>query len=270
MKLQNQIYQGVGEKKALYDLLIPDDKISKKLLVFIHGYMGFKDWGAWNLMFDEFYKAGFSCAKLNLTHNGTSIDSPTEFVDLDAFANGGYWKELQDIKLFLNHLESKYSFNEFILVGHSRGGGMAILSGHDDRVKAIHCLAPICDIAKRFPKGDEWKDWLDNKVYYRLNGRTNQQMPHDFIQFEEYWIHRDELNIEHKARQLQVPVFVYHGENDESIMLNEGENIAKWSDGKLFVIKNTNHVFDAVEPWQNDTLPAKLLEVLSIMIPILN
>ena len=35
------------------------------LVIFCHGYKGYKDWGAWNLVADEFVKKGFSFVKFN-------------------------------------------------------------------------------------------------------------------------------------------------------------------------------------------------------------
>ena len=49
LSLRDEQYVGASEKTSLYDLNIPDNW-NRKLLIFSHGYMGYKDWGAWNLM----------------------------------------------------------------------------------------------------------------------------------------------------------------------------------------------------------------------------
>lgn len=264
MRKINQIYVGANGREALYDFFQAEKK-AKPLIVFVHGYMGYKDWGVWNLMAESIQKSGFSVAKLNLTHNGTTIDQPTSFTDLEAFGNGGYWKELQDVRLFLEHLEKIHQLNEFILIGHSRGGGIVLLAGKDERVKHIHCLAPICDIASRFPKEEELEKWKDDGVYYRKNGRTEQEMPHYYSQYEEFITHRNELDIEKTCKGLSKPVFVYHGENDVSVLPSEGEQIAAWTNGKFYLIQDTAHTFDAVEPWLETEMPDKMNEVVECM-----
>lgn len=261
----NLMYKGFGDREGVYDLFIALDGQKKPLIVFVHGYMGYKDWGAWNLMAEFILKSGFSVAKLNLTHNGTTIEQPTIFADLEAFGNGGYWKELQDVQLFFNHLEKEHRVRELILIGHSRGGGIVLLAGEDERVKQIHCLAPICDIASRFPKDEELEQWKKNGVYYRKNGRTGQEMPHFYLQYEEFITHREQLDIEKVCKNLNKPVFVYHGENDISVLPIEGETVAKWTNGQFYLIKNTAHTFDTVEPWTQMEMPEKMKEVLTLM-----
>lgn len=261
----NQQYTGSADKQALYDLFLSENPSKKPLIVFVHGYMGYKDWGAWNLMAEKIRQSGFPVAKLNLTHNGTTIEQSTDFTDLEAFGNGGYWKELQDVRLFLNYLEKEYQFREFILVGHSRGGGIVLLTGEDARVKQIHCLAPICDISSRFPTDGELEKWKKDRVYYRKNGRTNQEMPHYYSQYEEFIAHQNELDIEKVCKSLNKPVFVYHGENDVSVLPSEGVMVAEWTDGEFYLIKNTAHTFDTFEPWLEPKIPDKMKEVVELM-----
>lgn len=266
MERRNLTYSGAGNKKAVYDLFLTEHPYEKPLLVFVHGYMGYKDWGAWNLVAEEWLKKGYSSAKLNLTHNGTTVDEPTVFADLEAFGNGGYLKELQDVRLFLDHLEREHRFREFILVGHSRGGGIVLLAGKDERVKQIHCLAPICDIASRFPVGTELEAWKRDTVYYRTNGRTGQEMPHYYCQYEDFISHKKELDIQMACKTLNKPVVVYHGDGDLSVLPAEGERVAEWTHGTFYRIENTAHTFDSAEPWNKDELPGKMKEVLEIMI----
>lgn len=247
-KYANQQYTGLNNKQGLYDLFLSDNKHKNDLVVFVHGYMGYKDWGAWNLMCEELQRRGFSIAKLNLTSNGTTLENPTEFADLERFGNGGYFQELCDVRLFLDHLQKEYGYSKFRLIGHSRGGGIVLLAGLDPRVVEIHCLAPISSIENRFPVGVELEKWKEEGVYYRKNGRTNQEMPHYYSQYEEFLAHQDELNIELACRQLQKTVFVYHGENDTSVLPSEGKSVAEWTKGSFFLINDTAHTFNAVEP----------------------
>ncbi|HLU88093.1 MAG TPA: alpha/beta hydrolase [Taishania sp.] len=259
----NLVYTGYTNREGLYDLF-ESEMHSDVLTVFVHGYMGYKDWGAWNLMCEELAFRGYTVAKLNLTSNGTTLDKPTEFADLERFGNGGYFQELSDVRLFLDHLQKEHGYSKFRLMGHSRGGGIVLLAGLDTRVTEIHCLAPISSIENRFPKGEELEKWNIDGVYYRKNGRTGQEMPHYFCQYEEFLKYQDELNIEQVCKQLNKPVFVYHGENDVSVLPIEGELVAKWTNGRFYLIKDTAHTFDTSEPWLNNTMPDKLLEVLDL------
>ena len=48
-------------------------------------------------MADRFADAGFVFVKFNLSHNGTTIEHPIDFVDLEAFGNNNFAKELDDL-----------------------------------------------------------------------------------------------------------------------------------------------------------------------------
>lgn len=266
MKQLNLMYTGSDNRNGLYDLFLSNNPSTTPLIVFVHGYMGYKDWGIWNLMAEAIQTTGFSVAKLNLTHNGTTVDQPTVFADLEAFGSGGYLKELEDIRLFLDHLEQVHQFSEFILIGHSRGGGIVLLAGNDQRVRQVHCLAPVSVIAPRFPQGKELEEWKSSGVYYRKNGRTGQEMPHYYSQYKDFIKHADLLDIEQACKTINKPVFVYHGAEDTSVLPEEGEHVAEWSEGVLYRIENTGHTFGASEPWDEPEMPEKMKEVVQLMI----
>jgi hypothetical protein len=48
-RITNGIYKGADGRESLYDLLLPDSW-QGDLILFVHGFMGFKDWGAWNVV----------------------------------------------------------------------------------------------------------------------------------------------------------------------------------------------------------------------------
>ena len=87
----NEIFQGADGKESLIDLIIPEN-FNGKLIVFVHGYMGFKDWGCWPMVEQFFVENGYAFCKYNISHNGCSVDSPTDFVDLESFGKNTYSK----------------------------------------------------------------------------------------------------------------------------------------------------------------------------------
>ena len=61
--LTNARYVGSENRESLYDLCIPDNS-NGQLIIFVHGFMGFKDWGAWHLVQDFFTNKGYAFCKL--------------------------------------------------------------------------------------------------------------------------------------------------------------------------------------------------------------
>ena len=57
--IKDIIIEGAHRKPIVTDVFYEETRQPKKVVVFCHGYKGFKDWGAWNLMAETFAKAGF-------------------------------------------------------------------------------------------------------------------------------------------------------------------------------------------------------------------
>ena len=260
MQVLNETYIGSTGREALIELSIPD-KFNQNLLVFVHGYMGFKDWGAWNLMKDYFLNKGFGFCKFNLTHNGTTVEKPQDFADLDAFSQNRYSYEKNDVISAFNWIQNKVDLSKasLHLMGHSRGGGIALLCANDPRVNSVITLAAISSIEKRFDlPSDIMEDWKKSGVRYVKNGRTHQEMPHSIEQLTDFETHRNELDIRNACLALDKPILILHGDQDESVSIEEGEAIAAWTKHSIHVIHGANHTFGASHPFQELILPVEL------------
>lgn len=263
-EVKNQIYIGSNRRESLVDLSVPDS-FNGKLIVFVHGFMGYKDWGCWNLVANFYIALGYGFCKYNVSHNGGTIDNPIDFPDTDAFAHNSYSKELYDLQCVLNWLEKQFEkLPEIYLIGHSRAGGIALLSAKDTRIKKIACWSAISDIAKRFPNGKELEVWKTQGTKYILNSRTGQKLPMLYEQYEDFQSHMDELDIEKACKASTTPTIVIHGDQDTSVDLEEGRQIASWLNTRLFEIEEANHTFGATQPWESDKLPEHLHKVCII------
>lgn len=83
-----------NNRKFMADARFKNDGKSKPVIVFNHGFKGFKDWGPFNIIADKFAEAGFIFVKMNFSHNGITPDKPNDFTDLEAFANNNFCIEL--------------------------------------------------------------------------------------------------------------------------------------------------------------------------------
>ena len=260
---KDQLFTGANDRKSLIDLQTPQDENFQTVVLFIHGYKGYKDWGAWNLVEHFFVSNGIGFCKLNLSHNGGTVDQPIDFPDLEAFGNNRYTYELEDVHEGLDWLyrQLDMSDKQLFLIGHSRGGGDVILAGEDERVSGVITWASISDIPSRFPKGEELVEWQQKGVRYIENARTKQLMPHYYSFYEDWYYNQDLLNIEQAAKSLKKPCLHIHGDKDEAVSIKESEQLSRWTNGKLEQIKGANHTFGASHPWSDENLPAPLLEV---------
>lgn len=269
LNYHNHTFIGASNRSSLIDLVIPED-FNGKMILFIHGFMGYKDWGAWNLMQDFFNNKGFGFCKYNVSHNGTTIENSTEFSDLTAFANNSYSNELADLKGALNWLETQMDdLPKIYLVGHSRGGGIALLGSKDERVYRVVTLAAIASIEKRFPEGKQLKVWETQGTKYTVNGRTNQKMPQLYSQYEDFISNKETLDIQKACETSTKRTLVIHGDADTSVDIEEGHEIAQWLKTRLFEIELADHTFGANEPWESTELPEHLEKVCELIIGFL-
>jgi uncharacterized protein len=259
VRIENGIYHGSGNRPSAFDLVIPS-KFNGKLVVFVHGYKGFKDWGAWNLVQFEFLYHGFGFAKLNLTHNGGTADQPIDFPDLEAFSRNTYSKEIDDIHFFLEHLNAlELPGHTLHLIGHSRGGGDVLIAASErEDVHSVTTWAGISTIIDRMPIGEALENWRQNGVQYEKNTRTGQNMPVGFQLYEDVHLHSSRFNIEAACSKLTIPRLVIHGEKDEAVSILEGQHLANWLHVPLIEIPHGNHTFGAVHPWEGFELPEQL------------
>lgn len=264
-KVSNSQYTGSNGRQSLIDLEIPNH-FNGQFILFVHGFMGFKDWGAWHLVQEFFVERGFGFCKFNLSHNGGSIENGIDFPDEEAFGRNCYSFEVADIQHALNFLCKEVPQLKCIrLIGHSRGGGDVILAGHQIGdsypISSVHTWAAISDIGMRFPSDAAFDQWKKEGVRYVQNGRTKQDLPQYFSLYEDFIRHESALNIRHAIENLQIPIFIYHGEQDTSVPLEEGLSLAKWGNVPLHQIIGADHVFGATHPWTSPKLPLELAEL---------
>jgi len=271
MITKNQILNRNQQKPIVFDVFYNKTEKPKPLVIFCHGYKGFKDWGSWNLMAEAFMNANLFFVKFNFSHNGGTVENPIDFPDLNAFAENNYTKELDDLDAILNYfLENSCIYKNEIdtknvtVIGHSRGGGIAIIkSAEDSRIKKLVTLASVCDFGKRSSTIGDLEQWKKEGVKYVLNGRTKQQMPHNYQFYENFKAHEERLNIEKAEKSLQINHLIIHAKSDNSVKYNEAELLHNWSkQSELFPIENSDHVFNSKHPWIKNVMPPDLKQVV--------
>ena len=227
-------------------------------------------------MAETFAKAGFFFLKFNFSHNGGTVRQPIDFPDLEAFAENNYTKELDDLETVIDwvlktNLEYSVNTNNITLMGHSRGGGIVVIKAEENpRVKQVISLASVSDYAKRMTANSDLEQWKTSGVKYVLNGRTKQQMPHNYQFYEDFKAHEERLTIKRAVSNLKIPHLIIHGDQDTSVSIAESEQIHKWNPESTFkIIKGADHVFNTEHPWEMKTLSPELKEVATMSITFL-
>ena len=271
MKKKTLTIKGSIEKPILIDYTYNNENLSNGVVVFSHGFKGFKDWGPFNKIAAYFTQQGYVFIKFNFSHNGTTTENPIDFVDLKAFGNNNFSKELDDLKLVLNWVEKEFPKQEITLFGHSRGGAISMLKqAEDNRVSKVVSWASPSNLLNRLPKGEKQEKWKKTNIAYIYNGRTKQNMPMYYQFYLNCKANAKGLNIEKAVSNMQIPHLIVHGSDDSTVLVAEANNIKKWnSAAELHIIKGANHVFDGCHPFNSDVFPKDLQEAIDVTIKFL-
>ena len=139
------------------------------------------------------------------------------------------------------------------LVGHSRGGGLAILGAAvDERVRALVTWAAVAGFQRYSP--DELERWRRDGRIEVINGRTGQVLPIGPRLLADLEANGSgPLDVRAAAARIRVPWLIVHGTADESVSPEEAGALAEVSGAprtEVFRVEGGTHTFGAAHPWR--------------------
>ncbi|MCB0564914.1 MAG: alpha/beta fold hydrolase [Phaeodactylibacter sp.] len=270
---------GAMGRPFLLDVYYQKDGRAKPVVIFAHGFKGFKDWGHWQLIARKFAESGFVFIKFNFSHNGTTLAKPMDFEDLEAFGHNNYSKELADLEAVMQWLKNgsnempptEASLQNIFLIGHSRGGAIcAVKAAQDARIKALITWAAVSHLDYAWQDAKLMEDWEKRGVYHVLNGRTGQRMPIYYQMYRDFVAHKEAFDVGQAVRKMKKPLLIIHGDEDPSVPVEAARKLHSWNaDSKLHIITGANHVFGGSHPFPTDTLPEHAKELAESSIEFL-
>lgn len=262
-------------KPILTDVFYKQTNAKKPIVIFCHGYKGYKDWGAWNLAVPEFVKNNLFFVKFNFSHNGGTVENPIDFPDLEAFGHNNFITELGDLETIIDWVianpdfENEADFENITLIGHSRGGGIVVIkAAENNKISKVITWSGVSDFGTRFPKDEKTLQcWKKAGVSYIENARTKQQMPHYFQFYTSFKENEDRLTIKNAVSKLTIPHLIIHGEIDVVVLPQEAKNLHFWNPkSELIIIEDMNHPLGCTQPWNESEMPVHLGETVKYSI----
>lgn len=271
--IKDRSINGSRKKPITLDIFYEASDSPLPVVIFSHGFKGFKDWGHFNLIAKQIAEAGFLFVKFNFSYNGTTPEKPDAFTDLEAFGENNLSTELNDLGLVIDYILSGEWGNQKIdtkrinLLGHSRGGGISILrAAKDQRVQKLCTWAAVSNFDRFFD--DFFIDqWEKEGVIYIANSRTGQQMPMYRQYLDDLKINADLLDIQAAAEILKIPYLIVHGTEDTTVDYQKAKELKEAApNSTLLTVQGGNHVFGAKHPYKSKELPIEAQQVLSATI----
>ncbi len=260
--IKNIKISGADNRLMTMDLYRPETTESVPVVIFAHGFKGFKDWGCWHLIAEAFVKQGFAFVKFNFSHNATTPEMPEAFADLEAFGQNTYSKEWADLEAVLNWITTEaahfgFDLMQLSLIGHSRGGGIAIAkSATDDRIKKLITWASVPSLAWLWASESLKGQWQKDGVIYQKNARTGQNMPLYYTLCTDYEAHKPIFDLDIVAPKILKPWLIVHGEADPSVPASAALYLHRLQPkAHLQLISEADHTFGSKHPWYSDELP---------------
>jgi len=218
----------------------------RALVVVVHGFKGFKDWGFFPWTAHRLMQHRLAVCRFNMSRSGIGDDAET-FDRLDLFEHDTYSTQLRDLQTVVRHAQDAYPSLPTFLLGHSRGGGIALLGAGD--VPNLHGVVVWAPIARVDRWDEETKrTWRERGVMEVENARTRQVMRMSPVMLDDYEANAERLDILAAAARLETPVLVVHGSRDESVPVDEGRLIAERARQSSIAVLQASHTMNAIHP----------------------
>lgn len=219
----------------------------RALVIVVHGFKGFKDWGFFPWTAQRLMQHRLAICRFNMSRSGIG-DDPETFSRLDLFEHDTYSTQVRDLAAVVRHAQREFPDLPTFLLGHSRGGGVALLGAGDvPNLRGVITWASIARV-------DRWdaetiREWRRRGVLEIENARTKQIMRMSPRMLDDYEANAARLDILAATARLRVPLLVLHGARDESVPVEESRQIAaRAHEASLIILGRASHTFNAIHP----------------------
>lgn len=227
---------------------------ARPVVVICHGFKGFKDWGMFPRVAERLALAGFTAVTFNFS--GSGVGPASDVVDEpERWFHQTLSGDLADLETVISHV-LRDGPSWVGLVGHSRGGGVAILqAARDTRVKALVTWASVAGF-QRYSAKDLARWRRDGRIEV-VNARTGQVLSIGTDALQDLERHSaGALDVFAAASRVTVPWLIAHGSADESVPAAEAARLARASGSartELLTVNGAGHTFGARHPWAGST-----------------
>lgn len=260
--------------QIFFDAYLPSIS-NNGIVIFLHGFKGFKNWGAWHQMGKYFNEEGWALVLFDFSLNGISNEGDSDISNLENFRKNTIGSELKDLHELIEHLSNikslqKANFQNLCLVGHSRGGATALLyaAAHPKQINKVITWAGVSDLKRMYAAWDK-KSWEKDGFISLKNQRTGAILPLNYTCYQD--LEKPGRDVLQAAAALECEFLIIHGNKDEAVPMSDAEALYDACQHAVFiVVENAGHTFNTAHPWEADKmLPPVFLHVIKETISFL-
>ena len=228
------------------------DGTLKPVLIVCHGFTAHKDWGPFPYVGRKFAGEGFASVMFNFSHNGIGSNF-RKLNEVEKFSRNTIGKELADLKTVVDAIEQgevgegAVDKNRIGLVGHSRGGGIAILHASlDGRVRGVAAWSTIATFLRYT---QHQKELWESQGYLPVTIRSiRTRLRYGIEMLRDLEANKEQYDLLKAVGRLKVPLLLVHGEADVTVKPSEAQSLFAVSDKsrtELVMIAHAGHMFGA-------------------------
>jgi pimeloyl-ACP methyl ester carboxylesterase len=262
MEERDLVLKGYDGRELWSTWVLPGDVLGPPV-VMVHGLLGFKDWSFFPWLSWKFAEAGFPVLRFNCSGSGMASHRDGPFTDPEGFRDDTITRQVEDLHAVINCLVKGGLYEvlppkeKVFLWGHSRGGGVAILTAEKDPAVAAVSTWATNSRLNRYPI-QVTEPWRRDGSYPFESNRTGQVLRGGiaFLEDVEKWGREGDIPV--LMHRLRVPAFLVHGAEDDSVKPEETESLASLNHrARLLILAGANHKFNADHPF---TSPPPVLQ----------
>jgi dipeptidyl aminopeptidase/acylaminoacyl peptidase len=225
-------------------------------LLICHGFTAHKDWGPFPYFGQRLAEQGFATIVFNFSHNGIGSNF-RRFTEAEKFSRNTIGKELEDLRAVIDALSEGRLGGGVIdpsrigLIGHSRGGGVAILSAsRDHRIKGVAAWSSVSTFHRyTLRQKQAWE--RDGYLPVTVRGvKTHLRFGVEVLRDLE--ANRETYDLRHAVKRLRVPLLIVHGGADVAVKPHEPEELYAAADAsrtKYVILEGVGHSYGAPHPY---------------------
>ncbi len=217
------------------------------IVLMAHGFKGYKDYGMFPWLANQFANLGYQVHRFNFSHSGMD-EGDQDFKRLDLFEKSTWNRQVEDLAC----LARDFAVEDFplFLFGHSRGGVSSLLAAGRGVVKASGIITLSSPSECLSMDQDTQEMLLKEGRMPSPSGRTGQMMYVGKVFLEEQMELPDCHDLEKIASLIDIPCLLIHGVDDPTVPKEAAVKLHNIiSTSTLELIQGANHVFNTPNPF---------------------
>lgn len=231
----------------------------KPAVIICHSFMAFKDWGFFPYLAEELARAGFLSVSFNFSYNGVAGHG-NRITDFEKFERNTFSRELEDLDTVVRAVRGgklgfdKYDSESIVLLGHSRGGGIAaVYASSNSAVKELVTWSAISTF-------DRWthhqkEKWIQLRYLPLAKDTAVSPLRQGIGLLHDLQDHSERLNILDAASRINIPWLILHGEADVTVPPREAEHlyeVSRKNNVELKLLGKVGHLYSAASQQENN------------------